>query len=399
MEGVMYIHRLIEQEIKTTLDRGKSILLLGARQTGKTTLIERLGSDLNISFLLPSVRLRYEKKPDLLVSEINELNERQPQKNLLVILDEVQKVPAMLDVVQYCIDKKIARFVVTGSSSRKLKRSSNANLLPGRVVGFNMCPFTLKEYENKKLEDLLVYGSLPGIVTQERSDHKEADLQTYVETYLEEEIRAEAWLRNVGQFARFLELVGLESGNIVSFRALSSQLGISHTTVSSYYEILEDCMIAERIDPISQSTTRKKLTKSSKYIMFDLGVRRICSNEGPKLSNVRYGQLFEQYVGLELIRYAHIYKNKFEVKFWRDPNGPEVDWVLADKNGNYTPIEVKWSDAPSTKDAVHIKTFLNEYKNSKQGFIVCQTPRAYKIDENIKAIPWQNLHDLILESL
>ena len=126
--------------------------------------------------------------------------------------------------------------------------------------------------------------------------------------------------------------------------------------------------------------------------MFDLGVRRLCANEGTKITPERMGQLFEQYVGLEMIRNARL-ENSCKIKFWRDPDGPEVDFVI-DKAHTYIPVEVKLTKTPKQQHIKHIKTFLNEYKETSQGYLVCQTPNRLQIDKNITAIPWQEITTL-----
>jgi predicted AAA+ superfamily ATPase len=388
MEPVEYITRRLENEITEHLGRGKSVLLLGPRQTGKTTLLGRLRADLSLSLVVPAVRQRYERDPQQLLREVEGLRPADGRRPL-VVLDEVQKVPALLDAVQHAIDGHLAQFVLCGSSARQLRRRGAVNLLPGRVVSLRLDPLDLEELHAPQLEELLLYGSLPGIWTEERRADRERDLRSYVEAYLEEEIRAEAAVRNVGSFGRFLELAGLESGNLVSFRALSQDLGVSHTTVAGYYEILVDCLVAERVEPITRSRTRKKLTRASRHILFDLGVRRICANEGTRLGRSRLGQLFEQFVGLELIRLTRK-KAGARVLFWRDPDGPEVDWVV-EHEGRYTPIEVKWTDTPQPRDVRHVESFLSEYEEADRGFLVCRTPRASRVSERVRAIPWQEL--------
>src|SRR3989338_2958241 len=284
MECMQYISRILEKNIINLIkNKRKSILLLGPRQTGKTTLIARFKSDLFISLIRPDVRQRYEKNPELLVGEIESLDTHK-KKCPLVILDEVQKVPVILDVVQDIIDNKKANFILTGSSARKLRRGSNVNLLPGRVLSLRLDPLTCSELKEIKLMDLLMYGSLPGIVALKDPRDREFELESYVVTYLEEEVRAESIVRNLGPFARFLELSASESGNIINLRKLSQEIGVSHTTIGAYYQILEDCLIAERIEPLTRSKTRKKLTKSEKYLFFDLGIRRVAAREGTRLS-------------------------------------------------------------------------------------------------------------------
>src|SRR3989338_2677438 len=203
MEPMKYIKRLLEEDIRHALHRNKSVLLLGARQTGKTTLTQRFNPDLLISFIQPDIRQRYEKAPSILKGEVEALTPRKGAKRTLVILDEVQKVPAILDVVQDLIDRGVANFILTGSSARKLRKGAQFNLLPGRVVALRMQPLSTLEFPGKKIEDLLVYGSLPGRVPVKNDKDRETDLESYVTTYLEEEVRAEAVVRNLGHFARF----------------------------------------------------------------------------------------------------------------------------------------------------------------------------------------------------
>ena len=389
-----YIPRLQEKNILEAIKRNRSVLLLGARQTGKTTMINRLKHELAISLVRPDIRQRYEKEPQLLAGEIEVLAETAKPARPLVLLDEIQKAPELLDVAQDLIDRGIANFVFTGSSARKLYRGTKANLLPGRVINCRLDPFSISELRADELKERLLYGSLPGIITTENPKHKEVDLDSYVTTYLEEEVRAEALVRNLGAFARFLEYAASESGNIVNFRRLSQEIGVSHTTIKDYYQVLEDCLVAERIDPLTGSKTRKKLTKSSKYLFFDLGVRRVAAREGIKLPRERFGFLFEQFVGLELIRSGRLSDKKIKVRFWRDPDGPEVDWVIEGEEG-YTPIEVKWTEAPCERDVKHLRVFLKEYKKANRAYLVCRAPRKIKLANDIYAIPWQKTDELI----
>ncbi len=373
----------------TQLRRNKSILLLGPRQTGKTTLIKRLPCDLYINLSETQTRRRFELNPDLIIKEAEALISK---KTNLIIIDEIQKVPQILDPIQSLIDNRASQFILTGSSARKLRRKSEINLLPGRVVVLHMDPFTHTEFP-QDLESQLIYGSLPGIATEKIAKNKNLDLRSYVNTYLEEEIRSEAIVRNLPAFYRFLEMAALESGKIVSFNALSQSIGVAHTTISSYFQILEDCMMAERVDPIFESASRKKLIKSSKYLFFDLGVRRVAGKEGTKLSSTRLGELFENFVGLELIR-ENRQKVSSQIHFWRDPDGPEVDWVVK-AEGTYIPIEVKINSQPSMSDTRHLQTFLSEYPCPRGGFVVCTTPRRYKIAKNILALPWQDIAEIL----
>lgn len=394
MEAMDYIPRTLEPELRRQLSRGKSVLLLGPRQTGKTTLLSRFPADLRVELLLPEVRQRYERNPGQLLGEIAALPRKGPRRPPLVVLDEVQRVPALLDVAQHAIDARLAQFVLTGSSARRLRRGPAVNLLPGRAVVLRLDPLSLAERADLPLDVLLLDGSLPGISRVENPADRERDLRAYVQGYLEEEVRAEALVRNVGSFARFLELAGLESGSLVSFRALSQDLGIAHTTVAGFYEILEDCLVAERIDPLTRSRTRTKLTKSSRYLLFDMGVRRLAAGEGRRLPRERLGQLFEQWVGLELIRQSRVRSPGTNVRFWRDPDGPEVDWVI-ERVGTLVPVETKWTDTPTSRDVRHVELFLREYREATRGFLVCRAPRRTKLSERVTALPWQDIPALL----
>lgn len=390
-----HFRRNLEPHLLRHLRRGKSLLLLGPRQVGKTTLLSTLSADLNVNLVDRTLRLSYERRPQRLLEEVSAL----PRKAAppLVIIDEVQKVPEIMDVAQQLIDAKHAQFILTGSSARKLRRHGDMNLLPGRLVHLRLDPLTLDELPEAALDDLVYDGSLPGCVQTLDAGDRELDLKSYVEAYLDEEVRAEALVRRIGDFARFLELAGIESGNIINLSAIASDVGLSKNTVGNYFEILFDCLVAERIDPITRSATRKKLTRSSRFLLFDMGVRRLCANEGRRVTPERRGGLFEQFVGLELIRHLRFAHPTAQLRFWRDPDGPEVDWVV-EVHGRYVPIEVKWSDDPGPSVIKHVLTFLDEYQDqATHGYVVCRSPTRLQLHPRVTAIPWQHLPRLVAE--
>lgn len=393
-----YINRLIQENICQALERNKSVLLLGPRQTGKTTLIQQaIRPNISYSFAKASTRQRYEQNPALLEAEL-EAQIKSHAQMPVVFIDEVQKIPRIMDVAQNMIDNKLAKFILTGSSARKLKHSRELNLLPGRVVAFTMTPLLYEELPETKgnLEDMLLYGTLPGIINE--SDHRmrETDLYSYVITYLEEEIRAEAVVRNIGSFSRFLEIAAGEAGKQLNYTRLSQDIGVAATTITNYYQILEDCLILTRIDPIIDSQTKRRLIKSPKYLFFDLGIRRACANEGVQLPSRMIYDLFEHYVGNELVGLSQLLSPHIKVRYWRDAAGPEVDYVL-DVAHRYIPIEVKWSDKPNESDAKHLKKFIEEYPSVTQAYIVCRTPYRYQITEKITALPWQEINMMFKE--
>jgi len=385
------VKRALKERLTQTLKRGKSVLLLGPRQTGKTTLTREYKADLEISLLISKIRRQYEADPDQLIREVQALKSNKSSLPL-VILDEVQKVPALMDGVQYLIDQGVAQFILTGSSARKLLHNKNVNFLPGRLIQLRLDPFTLEELSSPfpSIEDFLLYGSLPAIRLETDNHIREEELDSYVDLYLEDEVRAEALVRDIGAFENFLRLAAIESGNIVNFDKISQDIGVARTTIAAYYQILEDCLIAERIEPYIESQSRKKLTKSPKYLFFDLGLRRLAAEEQPFLPEKYLGNLFEQFVGLELIRWARLQNLKTSIHFWRDSSGPEIDWLL-NRNQSLLPIEVKWTDNPSSRDAKHLELFLREYPSATKGYVVCQVSRPQILSEGIEAISWRDL--------
>jgi predicted AAA+ superfamily ATPase len=390
-----YITRFIEKNILQTLERGKSVLLLGPRQTGKTTMIKHaFRPDISYSFAKASIRQRYEQNPALFESELIE-QLKTYSRPPLVCIDEVQKIPRVMDIAQHLIDDKMAKFILTGSSARKLRHSHEVNLLPGRVVSLSMTPLLYHEMRTSApaLEDILLYGTLPGIVLDSDNEAKEVDILSYVATYLEQEIRAEAVVRNIGSFARFLQVAAGEAGKQLNFTRLSHDIGVADTTIANYYQILEDCLIVLRIDPITNGQTKRRLIKSPKYLFFDLGIRRACANEGTGLQQRVMAELFEHYVGNELVYQSQLNHPHVKVKYWRDAAGPEIDYVL-DASHQFTPIEVKWSDKPRLVDARHLIKFMQEHPTAKMSYIVCRTPQRYKLAANVTVIPWQEINEV-----
>lgn len=385
------ILRKIKEKMNSTWKRGKSILLLGPRQTGKTTLASEYTFDLNINFLSNKIRQSYETNPDLILKEVAALKSKSVPK---ILIDEVQKVPSVMDPIQYLIDQKKAQFFITGSSARKLKQQADINLLPGRVIYFRLDALSLEEAPCEDLDLILNWGQLPEVVLTEDLNNKEELLQTYVEIYLEDEIRKEANLRKLPDFYRFLKHAAEQSGHNCSYSGIAQDVGVSHVTVKSYYEILESTLIADRIEPLYSSKTRKKLIRSPKYLFFDMGVRRLAAKEGINPPQSVKGHLFEHWVGLEIIKYIRSHKKSSSLHFWQDPEVAEVDWVIQN-NTSFFPIEVKIKEIIQEKDCKHLNVFLKEYPCPKGGFLIFTGLRVQKISDQITAYPWNQLPKLL----
>ena len=401
---VTMISRNLQKEIKELIAQKRSIFLFGPRQTGKTTLLTEISSHyrkvLDYSFLNVSLKLKAEQQPQFIRQEI------EADKPDLVIIDEIQKVPEILDEIQWMIDKSKTVFAVTGSSARKLKRKG-VNLLAGRAVTFRLDPFDISERKRAvpdlkgrdHLEKILTYGDLPEItllVTEKKIKLVENLLRSYVETFLEEEIRMETLVRKIGLFGNFLRMAAEMSGKILSFRELSQDIGVSHQTISSFYSILNDCLVVEAVPPLLPSSSRRRLSKATKFIFFDLGVRNssagLLTNKG--ITSEEWGNRFEQWIGLSLIRYFRSRNLNGSVYYWRDHNGPEIDWIV-ETNNRWIPVEVKWTDRLQPKHWKNLSRFIQENpEKTTVGYILFTGDRARQLDRDIIALPWFELNQI-----
>ncbi len=350
----------------------------------------------------PSIRIAYEKKPGSLIDLIESKRSHQT-----VFIDEVQKVPELLDAAQYLIDEKKANFILTGSSARKL-RKAGANWLPGRVKLFHMDPLLWgemgwsKSHYCKELSmpdfgkesgssymDALIYGTLPGIPASGRDVDAGDYLRSYATLYLEEEIRAEAATRKVAEFSNFLELAAHESGTSPNLSKLSMEVGVSVPTVKEYYTILEDTLVAERVEPYLKNA-RKRMLATPRYYFFDIGVRNAMASMpmDPQASQANKGQLFEHFVMLEIIRRVRAMRKNWKVRFWRTAGGAEVDCVV-DMGTKVIPIEIKSSQSVRKADLKGLVNFLAEYPEaSNTGYVITQGRNTERVAENIVAVPW-----------
>lgn len=402
--------RLLEGILQAEASQDKVRLLFGARQTGKSTLLQRVADANTRVFNLQERRTRLEMERDPHV--FTQILEADNRDQMAVYVDEIQKVPALLDEVQYLYDTYPGRFrfLLTGSSARKLKTSS-ANLLPGRAHLFNLCPLILRECQGASesrvfpvkvkplengfpelaLEDLLLFGSLPG-VTLENEKTRIRTLESYVDLYLEEEIRREALVRNVGAFQQFLELAATESGRIINLTNISRESGVPVATLRTYYQVLEDTFVGYRI-PAYGAAGRKRVLTTPRFLFYDNGVRNAAARYrfSTDLLKTQMGLLFENWVGQELLHRCLYEGRAYRLSFWRTAHGAEVDYVLETPD-EVIPIEVKATESPSMADASHLKLFLETYpQRARRGFIVCRCREPRSLTENIEAIPWRNL--------
>ncbi len=398
------ISRLIEKRVADALRDEVSFFLLGPRQTGKTTTLTKIFSSLDhfsSNLMETRERLKYERNPSLLSEEVLASGKKH------VFIDEIQKVPSVLDDIQVLIDREKRVFALTGSSARKLRRK-DVNLLPGRALQFRMDPLVYPEYKDTlaitnstDLKRVLKYGELPGILTLLADSREKLAgdiLASYVATYLEEEVRAEALVRHLGAFAKFLKLAAESSGGLVSMRSMAQDIGVNHATVSGHFQVLEDSLIAERIEPLLPAGERGKLRKAAKYVLFDTGVRNAATEVlGPaEFTSEYWGKLFEQWVGLSLLRLMRVRGTSGRLRYWRDYAGREVDWVV-DLGHRWLPVEVKWGENLRSKDIRHLDYFVRTYgKRVQTGYIVFTGQRDRKLSERILALSFRDFLDRIL---
>lgn len=304
----------------------RSVMLLGPRQVGKSTLLASLGPDLTINLASPADFRAYVAEPERLERELRAA----PQRVRTVLLDEVQKVPALLDAVQVLLDERPRRFrfLLSGSSARKLRRGQ-ANLLPGRVHLHHMHPLLERELGDAfELDRALAHGSLPGIWSEPDPALRTQDLRAYADAYLREEVQAEALVRDLGGYARLLDLCAASSGRILNLSALSREAGIALETVRRYLEVLEDTLVLFRI-PAWSGSDRARLVAHPKLYLFDLGVRNaILRRPLDRHLLDESGLLLEHFVACELHRREKTLWPELALYHYRSHHGAEVDFVL-----------------------------------------------------------------------
>ncbi|RKX83190.1 MAG: hypothetical protein DRP58_09180 [Spirochaetes bacterium] len=399
----MYYSRYLEDKIVAAKSKNKIKLLLGPRQSGKSTLLKHcLASKSNIIIINLQdrrERIKYERNSNAFIQELEAIGDF-----TTVVIDEIQKIPALFDDVQYIFDKKNKQFdfFLTGSSARQLKTNS-ANLLPGRTHLFHLSPVLQAEQREvtilplemesgqffplRSLEENLIYGNLPGLYGEEQ-DSWEETITAYTELYIENEIRKENIIGNMSNFLMFLKLAALESGQTVNYSKLASAIGISVNTVKNYYQILEDTYIGLRIPSFGRS--RRKIISAPQFIICDLGIRNALAELpiNDSLIKLDAGHLFEQFVMIELFYRCQYLGRAYKLSTWRTNTGAEVDAIIETPE-EVIPVEIKWTDSPSVQDIRHLERFLELHPDlASYGYLVCRVDKPRKMSDRILAIPW-----------
>lgn len=354
----------------------RSLFLFGPRQTGKTSLLKKqFPHSPFYNLLLADTFLRISQRPHLIREEL--LSKKASIKNP-VIIDEIQKLPLLLDEVQYLIEEKGYRFILTGSSPRKLK-AGQANLLGGRARMRQLFPLTSHEIPDFNLTRALNFGKLPSIYF---SDDPEEDLFSYCGVYLKEEIQAEGLVRKIENFARFLESAALMNNELINFEAISNDAGFSARTIREYFLILEDTLVGTMLKPY-QKTKKRKAISTAKFYFFDVGVgNALAGRKGIRPHTDLFGKLFEHLIFTELAAFLSYARDRRPLSFWRDQNGNEVDFLIGDEIA----IEVKGTRMVTNR---HLKglRFFSEEINPRKKIVVSMDPSPRKTGE-IDILPW-----------
>lgn len=355
----------------------KSFFLFGCRGTGKTSLIRSTLPNLpRYDLLAATTFAALSRRPQL-------IGEENTDATIPVVIDEIQKLPQLLDEVHRLIEERGMRFLLTGSSARKLKRGG-ANLLAGRAWEARLFPLVSAELKDFDLTRYLTRGGLPAVwLAQEPWE----ELQAYVGTYLKEEIMAEALVRRIDTFSAFLELCALRCTEEVNFEAFGSDLGVSGKTVRNFFEVLEDTLVGFLLRPYKKTKLRKA-TSRAKFYLFDLGVTNsLAGRREVPVGTETFGKAFEHFIALELRAYLSYRRLNLDLGFWRSDRGYEVDFTL----GSKVAIEVKGTDLVQERHISGLRALQEEGIFSS--YYVVSRDTAVRAIDGVTVYPWRTFLD------
>ncbi|MEI8346625.1 MAG: AAA family ATPase [Pseudomonadota bacterium] len=369
--------------------KSDSFFLFGARGTGKTTFLNSFFKEQNqiyIDLLSADDEDKFSSNPDALEA----IAQGNPNTQWIII-DEIQKAPKLLDIVHKVIetkDNKI-KFALTGSSARKLKKGA-ANLLAGRALVNNLYPLTFLEMG--KLFDLnqfLRWGGLPKITNTPLNEAKEEFLKSYARTYLKEEIWAEHIIKELDPFRKFLEVAAQMNSEIINYSKIAKQIGSTPNSVKSYFEILEETLVATILDPYHTSI-RKRIVESSKFYFFDLGVKRALGHTVSlevMPGTYDYGKSFEHFIITQIMALHSYYKKDYSFGYLKTKDGAEIDLIIERPGMPLALIEIKSSTRVDTCELNNLNKFAKDFKNAK-AFCLCREKYPQKFD-SVEILPWQ----------
>ncbi len=380
----MYSRRLEEILAKSS----KSVLLLGPRQVGKSTLMRALQPLLEINLAHEDTFLDFARNPLELETRIDALPVAKPSAPpRTIFIDEIQRQPSLLNTIQVLLDrpKHGLRFLLTGSSARKLRRGE-ANLLPGRIHAYRMGPLTSAEMAYEvPTSTALMYGTLPGVLAEQSVRDREKTLRSYAAIYLREEVQAESLTRSLEGFARFLTVVGEWAGSHLDLAKIATAAQVSRMSAGRWLEVLEDTLLVHRVDAFAKSTTRR-LVQHPKMFFFDVGVLNgLLGNF--VASPDRIGGLFEHLVYTQLVHSAAAFDDDVRISTFRTEHGAEVDFIV-ERGGDLFAIEVKASRTVAASDLRGLERFAEYYGKSHRR-MVWYLGKEPKRMGTVDILPWQ----------
>ena len=365
-----------------------SFFLFGARGTGKTTYIKNMFNAENsiyIDLLQPEIEDIYARKPKTLEQQVLAL----PDNIEWVIIDEIQKAPRLLDVTHRLIELSSKKFVLTGSSGRKLKRGAS-NLLAGRAFVYTMHPLIYLELQNSfNLNYALHWGTLPRLFSLQDDKDKQAYLRAYALTYLKEEIVAEQIIRKLDPFRNFLEIAAQSNSKIINYTNIAKDVGVDTKTVISYFSILEDTLIGFILPPFHRSI-RKQQRTNPKFYYFDTGVKRSLDRtlDVPiREGTYEYGNAFEHFIIAEIIRSAGYLHPDWRFSYLQTGGGAEIDLIIDRPGLPYVIIEIKSSNNIDERAIRVLNNFFTDF-NSPLCLCISNDP-VHKQINNVNCIHWK----------
>lgn len=353
--GPQKLQSMIERILKINNELDGSIFLFGARQTGKSTMLrQQFPTSIYIDLLDTEIKNRFSRRPVLLYEMLKDKAE-----NTLVIIDEIPEVPELLNEVHRLITERRLLFILCSSSARKLKRKGH-NTLGGRALPVYLFPFVSAEIPDLDIDRAVSYGMIPPhYLAKNPSRH----LTAYIQVYLKEEIKEEALVRNLTSFQRFLEVAALTDGEIINNNNIAQDCGVSATTVSSYFDILEDTLIGYRI-PAFRKAMKRRLVQSPRFYYFDVGVANHLRHRKDLVRGTdEYGHAFEHLVVQEIYAWLHYSHSEEEMSYWRTYTGTEVDVVIGEAR---VAIEIKSAEEVQSRHLKGLKAFAEEYPKSRR---------------------------------
>ncbi len=371
-----------DRRLKIDLPNRQSAFLWGPRKTGKSTYLKHaFPNSLVYDFLKTDLMLDFNRRPALLREQLLAQSERvlaQP-----IILDEVQRVPLLLDEVHWLIENKGLRFILCGSSARKLKRG-RANLLGGRAWRYEMFPLVTDELHDGDV-DLLTILNRGLIPDHFATAHYRRSLNAYLQDYLKEEVFAEGLTRNIPGFSRFFDAMGYAHGELTNFSNIARECGVSSKTVQAYYQILVDTLLGTVVEPFKRRQSRQVISRASKFYLFDVGVAGALEKRHLQDAHgALFGKAFEHFMFTELRAHASYSALHYDIHFWRTKSGLEVDFVLG--NGEVA-LEVKGTRRVDNTALRPLRAFIEEYAPQK-ALVICNET-AERVVGPIRIVPWK----------